>query len=123
MARWTAFTYRDFHDVPRMVLVSLQSGKLLLVSRFNERLDDYEPTYRTFLLREDADVSGSWESIESLAVQALGTVGVQRVRFDDRRRSRIDLESLGFSVPDCGLRTAPRPRSLDHSRMNQPMAA
>ena len=95
MSTWTGFTYRGFHDVPRAVVVPLPSGpRILLVSKFDEDLDDYDDHYNVYLLPEDVALDGSWDRLCDDASRVIGRVRVADVRFDPSRRQELDLDSL-----------------------------
>jgi hypothetical protein len=69
------------------------------VSGFDDDLDDWEDQYRVYVLPADVELAGSWVDLELKAVRFLGRVPVETVRFDPRRRSQIDLTSLGLDIP------------------------
>jgi hypothetical protein len=96
--RWTSFVYREFYDVPRMIVVELEKTRLLLVSQFNERLDEYECEYLCYLIPSTTDLAGSWVDLTARAIRQLGSVPVAGVRFDPTRRSKIDLSSLRLGL-------------------------
>lgn len=81
---WRFIQYREFYDVPRMVLAVDGDVHFLFVSHFDDSLDDYVDYYTVYRmpLLSDQVVSGPWTTLESLA---LGTV------------ERIPLEKLPFT--------------------------
>jgi hypothetical protein len=48
MGSWQFQAYREFWDVPRMVVARDESGTYLFQSRFDEVLDDYVDHYEVF---------------------------------------------------------------------------
>jgi hypothetical protein len=94
--RWSDFIYREFHDVPRMILTSLNDQAYLLDSPFDEARDDYSPAYTIYEMPplSTLDLSGSWEGLEKLALSVVGTCPVAHVDFDATRRAQIDLGML-----------------------------
>ncbi len=98
MPNWTSFKYRDYYDVPRAVVLVLQDHRcILLDSKFDNALDEYEDVYTVYVLHHEADLSGSWVQLAGLASHILGHVPVADVRFDVSCRARLDLESPGLA--------------------------
>jgi len=91
---WTPFVYREFYDVPRMIVIELAETRLLLVSEFDERLDEYASEYQCYVIPNTADLGGSWVDLTTRATRTLGSVPVVNVRFDPSRRAKLDLSSL-----------------------------
>lgn len=96
--KWVKFLYRGFHDVPREVIVPATGGLLLLSCPFSDALDDYPEVYELYWLDEPADLSASWERLAESATERLGSVRVEEVVFDARRRNALDLASLGAPI-------------------------
>lgn len=87
--------YRDFHDVPRTIVVSFGRQRLLLSSPFDDELDDYRPTYAVMRLPDGyAPPEVSWEPIGSDAIEPLGTIPVNDVAFDRTLRKLVSSKSL-----------------------------
>jgi hypothetical protein len=65
MADWVPIvSHRDFYDIPHVLVVRVGARLLLLESRFDESLDDYEPDFSVYELREDAELpDGSWDHL------------------------------------------------------------
>ncbi|MGH9840761.1 MAG: hypothetical protein ACREEM_18440 [Blastocatellia bacterium] len=84
--------YRDFYDVPRIFLVKYEGRQLLFDCPFDDELDDYSVSYRVYVMPplSDAELEGSWENFPHLATSCLGTVPVNRVKFDPTKREAID---------------------------------
>lgn len=92
--RWVEFAYREFHDVPRSVVVDSSVGRLLLESRFVQELDEYSDSYEAFVLPATTNLSGSWAELSRSAVRHLGAIRVKDVEFDETRRRALNLASL-----------------------------
>jgi hypothetical protein len=90
--RWVPFAYRDFYDVPRMI-VFLRSGRCYLLDcTFDSELDDYRSEYDVFVLSFTSlsELPDSWEHLARDARQRLGSVSVEALRFDETRRHYLD---------------------------------
>jgi hypothetical protein len=48
MARWLFSAYREFWDVPRMVIARDETGTYLFYSPFDQQLDDYIDAYQVY---------------------------------------------------------------------------
>ena len=84
--------YRDFYDVPRMLIVSRRGLKLLLDSPFDDSLDKYSPTYKVYVLPTEVDehTLKSWEALPQMAMKSLGEIPVNQVAFDATKRAEVD---------------------------------
>jgi hypothetical protein len=94
MPKWTPFTYRDFYDVPRAIIVSDSQRTYFFDCPFDEQRDDYPPDYDVYLMPSlsQSELSGSWISFKERAIRRLGRVSVSSVGFDESRRREINLE-------------------------------
>lgn len=94
--RWLPILeYRDFYDVPRLVLVRVGGRFLLLDSPFDDILDDYAPEYDVFEFTDDPRpfVGPDWRSLPSRG-RHLGRVPVASITFDRTRRLSIRSDGL-----------------------------
>lgn len=90
--------YRDFHDVPRLVLVANEAGDAfwILDAGFDDAIDEYSPIYtihgagRTL---EEAMATYESQLGESVSLPALGCIPVTHVQFDETRRGALKLTS------------------------------
>jgi hypothetical protein len=84
--------YREFYDVPRMVIVTHRGLKLLLDCKFNESLDEYPAVYRVYILPQEIDehTLHSWEALAGKATTYLGDIPVDQIIFDPSKRAEID---------------------------------
>jgi hypothetical protein len=87
--------YRDFHDVPRLILLSVDERFLLLDCPFDEVLDDYPPDYDVYELDADPrrSVAADWRGLAGLG-RTLGRVPVGTIAFDPTRREAINADGL-----------------------------
>jgi hypothetical protein len=92
--------YRDFHDVPRLILVSVNERFLLLDCPFDQALDEYPPDYDVYELDADPRRSAGtdWRGLVGTG-RILGRVPVGSIAFDPTRREAIDSDGL---VPVLG---------------------
>jgi len=100
--RKTKFIYREFHDVPRMLILRHRDRQLLLESRFDDIADEYESIYRVFVLPNipDQDLRGSWEGLSKKATAYLGELPVSNVVLDHTLRQEIDTTVLDGLLPE-----------------------
>jgi hypothetical protein len=92
----TKITYRDFYDVPRMIVVTHRGLKLLLDCKFEESLDDYSTAYRVSILPQELDELSlhSWGELPRMATKYLGDIPIAQVVFDPSKRAEIDTAVL-----------------------------
>src|SRR5215467_10985099 len=88
----TQITYREFYDVPRMVILNHRGLKLLLDSGFDESKDEYSLTYKTYILPMELDerTQRSWAALPQTATKCIGEIPVDQVIFDPTKRAEID---------------------------------
>jgi hypothetical protein len=87
--------YRDFHDVPRLMVVFLGRRRMLFDCVFDDRADDYFDRYEVYRLPDDfVPPDGSWESLISRTTERLGSIAVRDVKFDSTKRGFITRESI-----------------------------
>ena len=96
MATWVEFRYRDFYDVPRLIVIRYQGRTYLLDCPFEETTSEYGDTYEVFLLNDVSTeaLQGSWDNLRTLAQKRIGAVRVAAVRFDRTRRREVDADSV-----------------------------
>ena len=89
---WVSMQYRDFYDVPRLVVVEYATRSYLLDTAFNEGSDDYADYYTIYRLPNDAVAmleKPSWEQLPSVG-EEMGRVRVKDVKFDQTKRQRLN---------------------------------
>lgn len=84
--------YRDFHDVPRLILASDQDASFwVLDSPFDDDTDEYSPSYEIFFVGRD--LFAAKQALELWSNRStglsIGAIAVDRVRFDDSRRKAL----------------------------------
>ncbi|MBX9585248.1 MAG: hypothetical protein K2X87_33500 [Gemmataceae bacterium] len=109
MTDWVPFSYRGYHDVPRIILVRRGGQVFLFNCPFSVELDDYPDEYEVFLLPPDTheeNLPTDWTLLRDSAVCRLGSVPVDRVTFDPTRQKFLDGaildEVAGAAVPPVG---------------------
>jgi len=97
MKRWTSIKYRDFYDIPRIFLAESQDRVFLFDCPFNEEKDEYEKTFRIYLMPPigEQELAGSWKNLPQRATRLFGEVGISEVEFDTTFRRQVNLEFLG----------------------------
>lgn len=95
-------SYREFYDVPRMIVVTHRGRKLLLDCKFDDSLDEYPAAYKVYVLPEGIDERAlrSWEVLPEKATNYLGDIPVDQVLFDPSKRLEIDTEVLDRLLGD-----------------------
>lgn len=89
---WVPIVYREFYDVPRIVVFEVGGVEHCLHCAFDEATDDYPSSYSFYRL-SSTGMAGDWTRLPQDAV-LLGSIPVDAVRFDETRRSSLDLASL-----------------------------
>jgi hypothetical protein len=94
--------YREFYDVPRILVLSHRGLKILLDCKFDESLDEYAPTYRVYVLPNEIDERAlqSWETLPGMAIKFLGSVPVDHVNFDSSKRAEIETAVIDSLLGD-----------------------
>jgi formiminotetrahydrofolate cyclodeaminase len=96
MPQWGPIVYREFHDVPRVIMVSDGTRNYLFDSVFDEALDEYRDSYDIYEMPKlsEEEMKSSWLKIEQRALRHLGRVPVKEVSFDSTKRRELDLSIL-----------------------------
>ena len=97
MATWVPFHYREFYDVPRMLVFEHQRQTYLLDCQFSQLLDEYSSLYDVLVLAVDSDGARrlrDWGELRGCATRTLGQVAVRAVRFDPSVRREVDVDSI-----------------------------
>jgi hypothetical protein len=91
---WLPIRYRDFYDVPHLILVEHDGALYLFDGQFDQDLDDYPDKYGVYRLPDDLRPTVDTMSWVDLAHhgEPVGTVPLAAVRFDATRRAAIDSE-------------------------------
>jgi len=92
MNQMAKFSYRDFYDVPRMIILNHKGRKVLLDCKFDDALDEYPPTYKVYILPQEINEFGetSWESMPTRATKYVGEIEVKQLILDHSKRAEMD---------------------------------
>jgi hypothetical protein len=90
--------YKDFHDVPRLVLVAnaAEDKFYVLDAGFDDAIDNDSAIYTIHDVGSDlGEATASFErhAGESLDSPAIGCIPVEHVEFDETRRAALKLTS------------------------------
>jgi hypothetical protein len=87
-----AIKYFSFWDVPRTFAFERGGEVYILMSEFDDNLDEYADDYEVFVVPDIGNLSvvSDWKSIEPLPKASVGTVPVASVRFDRSLRNYVD---------------------------------
>jgi hypothetical protein len=91
------FRYVEFYDVPRCIVVCYRGTSLLLLSAFDNNIDEYPDTYVVYVLPKEAEETfrkGSWKFIEETPMHPVGEIRVDSVKFDESKRKEFDSSCL-----------------------------
>ena len=95
---WLPMRYRDFYDVPRLVVVEFGDELYLFDSPFDDSVDDYLGAYTVRRLPPDAREivdDDSWDPLDGLG-EVVGHVGVDEVQFDETRRAAVSSRAFAL---------------------------
>jgi len=100
----TRIVYREFYDVPRMLILTHRGVKLLLDCKFDESLDEYPSAYRVYVLPEGIDEVAlkAWEALPGMATRYLGEIPVDQIIFDASKRAEIDTAVIDTLLSEKG---------------------
>jgi len=91
------FRYGGFYDVPRCIVLRYRGTILLLISPFDDALDEYPDVYTVYELPEavlPVLAVNSWSFLEDTPLKRMGTVSIKDVKFDPTKRARLDATVL-----------------------------
>jgi hypothetical protein len=88
--------YREFYDIPRIFYLYYRDKNFLFDCPFSEEIDDYPDYYIIYLMPKlsDSDLIGSWKYLPEKAIKTIGTIPVNKVKFDESRGKSIDASCL-----------------------------
>ena len=88
---WRPFEYRDFWEVPRLIVLSLGGVEYLLDSEFDEVADGYAAFYKVYRMPPSPDPRQPAPEQQSAEDPVyLGSIRVDRMRFDPSLRAELD---------------------------------
>jgi hypothetical protein len=87
--------YRDFYDVPHVMLVASHGRFLVLWGPFDDALDDYAADYSIYELASDPRLhfGADWSGLPATGT-LLGRVPVDSITFDPSRRQALKSDRL-----------------------------
>lgn len=93
---WLPIQYREFWDVPRLIVVDTGDRRLLLDCSFDDALDEYPPDYKVFDLPVSSLESISGKDWSALSNQGtfVGQIPVADITLDDSKRGAILATSI-----------------------------
>ncbi len=100
---WLPIEYREFYDVPRMIVVEHAGQLFLFDAPFDDAADDYSDRYAVYRLPESAREgirAASWVDLAA-AGERVGEIPVSEIEFDETKRRQINDDV--FSRLDLGL--------------------
>jgi hypothetical protein len=91
-----AFEYRDYWDVPRLIVCTVEGTEILLDSEFDESLEEYAAQYKVYALPPELEPGSmnSWANLPSPEARYLGSVSVSAIEFDPSGRKEIEVGPL-----------------------------
>jgi hypothetical protein len=91
-----AFEYRDFWEVPRLIVCTVEGIVLLLDSEFDESLAEYASRYKVYAMppEMDLDAPSSSEELPASLPEYLGSIPVSSIEFDPSLRKEMEAEPL-----------------------------
>lgn len=97
MAEMTPFRYGGFYDVPRCLSLRYRGRRFLLLSAFDEDIDEYPDEYSVYVVPELPDDSQpvcTPEFLSKTPMACLGQIPIDQVTFDPSKRAELDASCL-----------------------------
>jgi len=88
---WIEFTYRDFYDLPRAIVLDYSGTLYMLDCPFDAELDEYPEHYIVYRLPHDLRgvlATINWQDLP-VRGERVGQVNIRDVDFDPTRRRAI----------------------------------
>ncbi len=89
---WLPIRYRDFHDIPRAIVVDYGGDTYFLDCPFNEELDAYPDVFTVYRLPRDPAgriEDPDWADLPRVGVR-IGLISARDIDFDPSRRALIN---------------------------------
>ena len=104
--QWLSADYRDFHDVPRMMVCTCSFGTYLFRSRLDPVAQEYADHYEVYRLPpiSESEVCASWFGLETRALERLPDLAVREFPFDVSTRRFLDYDRI-YPLLRRGVRT------------------
>jgi hypothetical protein len=95
MPKWSFQAYRQFYDVPRMVIATNEVGTFLFHSRFDDALDDYIDHYEVHELPplSAEELQGTWADLPKRSLRRLANVPLRELPFKVKRRDDPNVDA------------------------------
>ena len=97
MPEMTPFKYGGFWDVPLYILLRYRGKLLLLLSEFDDELDEYPDDYLVYLLPErdgDSLPPLTLNLLTETTRRQIGSIAIKNVVFDSTNRKELDASCL-----------------------------
>ena len=97
LCEMTPFIYGGFYDVPRCLTLRYRGRHFLLLSAFNDGLDEYDTDYFVYEAPETTDAPRpmcSPEFLSSTPMDFVGRIPIDQVTFDPSNRQKLDARIL-----------------------------
>jgi hypothetical protein len=90
------FEYRDFWEVPRLIVCTLAGIEILLDSEFDEATNEYAGEYKVYAMPPALDLDRLPPGAEMPTEEAryLGSIAVSAIEFDSTKRKAMDAEPV-----------------------------
>jgi hypothetical protein len=85
---WIPFGYRDFWEVPRLIVCTVAGREILLDSPYDEATNSYAPVYQVY--RMPAIPLQGQEPPPDDDPELVGTLAVEALEFDATRRQELE---------------------------------
>src|SRR5262245_19489738 len=91
--------YRNFYDIPRIFVFSIDGKTYLFDCEFDDEIDDFSPHYEIY---EMADLSltnlpKNWHELKQRPRKQIGRVATTEVEFDATMRNKFRCEKFMIS--------------------------
>jgi len=93
MSEMKPFSYAGFYDVSRYVTFRYKDRRVLLVSSFDETLDEYPDSYSVYVSSNAAANETDLDPFDFSTFASktyIGEIPISQVNFDESRRKLID---------------------------------
>jgi len=96
MPNWLHAEYRDFEDIPRMMMCTNARGTYFFRSRFDARKAAYADCYEVYRIRplSDSEACASWFGLETRALERLPDIPVSDFPFDVAARKFLPYDPI-----------------------------
>jgi hypothetical protein len=99
----TPFSYGFFYDVPRCIRLRYRGRGYLLLSAFDEVVDEYPDEYSVYELpgmTDDSQPACTPEFLSKTPMDCVGQIPIDCVVFDPTKRKELDASVLDDLIAD-----------------------